>query len=211
MDLNATIGKLFLLIALARQQMFPDAAAEPQIALTCNVTQQAGFFHYQLSRPSNLSQCNTLCWEDQSRNVLARDSNFNPELVKNLTNQSIILKNCSDYLRFTKDCKVWEEAHCRVNCSLLLDLKDPLPNTVNSTFICITRTVCTSPRIFWLCITAVILLVVFVLGGLFIGRCRRRSAVMRVSYAPANQQIQIEREEVRMVNEKVNITQPNSG
>ncbi|XP_042339730.1 uncharacterized protein LOC121941076 isoform X2 [Plectropomus leopardus] len=195
MDLNATIGKLFLLIALARQQMFPDAAAEPQIALTCNVTQQAGFFHYQLSRPSNLSQCNTLCWEDQSRNVLARDSNFNPELVKNLTNQSIILKNCSDYLRFTKDCKVWEEAHCRVN----------------STFICITRTVCTSPRIFWLCITAVILLVVFVLGGLFIGRCRRRSAVMRVSYAPANQQIQIEREEVRMVNEKVNITQPNSG
>ncbi|XP_033477113.1 uncharacterized protein LOC117253646 isoform X1 [Epinephelus lanceolatus] len=183
--------------------MVAVAAAESQHALTCNVTQlHDGSFRYQLSRPSNSTKCET-CWEDHNKTVIALDFDFDRKLVQNLTDQFIILKECKDYLHYTKACKVWEEAHCKVNCTRLLSLKDPPLNTVNSTLFCITESWCLTQLNFGLGIAGIVLLLSGISVVLYCwNRCKcrgREFTAMRASYTPATLQIQRERDDVVVI------------
>ncbi|GLD68990.1 uncharacterized protein AKAME5_002030300 [Lates japonicus] len=79
----------------------PAAAASP---LSCSVTPQPdGSFRYQVSQPPRSSRCETL-WERENRTVLALNSRFVPHLVQNLTEQSITLRDCLDFLYYRVDC-----------------------------------------------------------------------------------------------------------
>ncbi|GLD69397.1 uncharacterized protein AKAME5_002071000 [Lates japonicus] len=55
------------------------------------------------------------------RTVLALNSRFVPHLVQNLTEQSITLRDCLDFLYYRVDCPPvgvdWEETKCTMNCS----------------------------------------------------------------------------------------------
>ncbi|XP_049910371.1 uncharacterized protein LOC126396387 [Epinephelus moara] len=183
--------------------MVAVAAVESQHTLTCNVTQlHDGSFRYQLSRPSNSAQCET-CWEDHNKTVIALDFDFDRKLVQNLTDQFIILKECKDYLHYTKACKVWEEAHCRVNCTRLLSLKDPPLNTVNSTLFCITESWCPEKLTFGLGIAGIVLLLSGISMVLYCrNRCKcrgREVTAMRASYTPATLQIQREGDDMVVI------------
>ncbi|KAF1385263.1 hypothetical protein PFLUV_G00105910 [Perca fluviatilis] len=175
-----------------------SAAAETLSALTCNVTEQhEGLYVYLLSRVPNLSiSMSSGCgasWEQLNKTVIGRtESGGDPvsdvNLVQDLTNRSVTLKQCYDYLRYTKDCGTWEEAVCRVNCSAVLDLKDRLPTTVNATQTCFTENLCLYSLTFGLCVTG-FLLGVAIVGVLYFWktgkRRRRESAQVKASHTPA--------------------------
>ncbi|KAM8746447.1 uncharacterized protein AB9X84_017292 isoform 2-T2 [Acanthopagrus schlegelii] len=108
--------------------MFPGAAAEPQLDLHCNVTRQPdGSTLYRVSEPRGSNRC-TREWMGQNNTVFARDSDTLAARVLNVTDTSITLRGCEDFLHFTWDCREgFEETFCRVNCSGRLD--ESLPRT----------------------------------------------------------------------------------
>ncbi|XP_070765686.1 uncharacterized protein [Enoplosus armatus] len=175
------------------------AAAETPSDLTCSCTKQSdGNFIYELSRPPRLSglpSC-TVCWEDQNqRNLGDSPANMLTPMVRNLTDQFIILKDCQDYLRYMYNClEGIEEAECRVNCSRLLD-EDHHGPTVNSTLTCIFGSWCPSQQTVGIGITGILVLAGVVFGVLYIWKLLKRrrggSAAMATSYTPANEQIKL--------------------
>ncbi|KAF3690506.1 hypothetical protein EXN66_Car006179 [Channa argus] len=183
---------LFLGLAVFLLNYAAQASAKSKSALSCSVMHQPdGSFLYQLSKPLSFT-CETF-WEDDNHTVIARDSNFDENLIVALTNQSITLRNCRDHLHHTRECnEKLEDAHCRVNCSGLPE-KKPM-TTVNSTLICISRNWCLDEQKVILGIIGIVSFFVGISVVLyFICKRRRRrrqeSAVGTVSYAPATQQI----------------------
>ncbi|AWP10435.1 Hypothetical protein SMAX5B_009220 [Scophthalmus maximus] len=58
--------------------------------------------------------------------VIAHIRSQNETLVQAQTNQSILMKDCWDFLHYHKDCHgVYEDADCSVNCSRLSDPEAP--------------------------------------------------------------------------------------
>ncbi|XP_078114379.1 uncharacterized protein LOC144523005 isoform X1 [Sander vitreus] len=198
------------------------ASTETPSALTCNVTKQDGFYVYQLSQAPNLSNSMPWCgtsWEQWNKTVIVHTQNgqdpvFDINLVQNLTDWSVTLKHCHDYLRYRKYCETVEEAVCNVNCSAVLDR---IPTTgesprflnyftavcgfrsslkgaaVNPTLICFTENWCPSLLVLCLCVGIFPVLGVTVFGVWYCwktGKCRRReSAESSASYTPAKNQI----------------------
>ncbi|XP_034385982.1 uncharacterized protein LOC117729223 [Cyclopterus lumpus] len=180
-----------------------DAApAESLPTLTCNVSQQADGFHYSLSRPPLSSECMT-SWELKNKTVIARDSEFDKQRVQSLTNQSLTTKDCQPGLHYKSDCSEgWDEASCEVNCSLILDLKDNLTTTVNSTLICITESWCLTKLIFGLGVIAIVIVfgILVALPCWIISKCSRGgSETPSVAYSCANGKNNMEHEEMEEV------------
>ncbi|XP_059197631.1 uncharacterized protein LOC131978127 isoform X2 [Centropristis striata] len=183
-----------LSIALLLPEMILSAATGSD--LTCDVTRLAdGFgFLYQLSRPLQSPQCST-CWEDLNNNVIARDSNFNGTLVNNLTESSITMKSCWDYLHFIKDnlqCSgSWEEAHCRVNCTLLQEEDPPLSTVIPTHRTCLSESWCPPTLNVCLVIIFVLLLIAGIFFALYLWRRfklkREESAAGTVAYSHPEQ------------------------
>ncbi|XP_071342759.1 uncharacterized protein [Trachinotus anak] len=174
-----------------------SAATESSSSLHCTVTKQSdGAFMYKLSEPPISTECQT-SWEDRNQTVLARDFKYHPDQVQTLTNQSIVLKHCQDYLHHTRDCSGdWKDVHCRVNCSRLPD-QNLHPPTVNYS-ICVTDTWCVDKLTFGLCIGGIVITVV-VLGVIirFIitkSYKRRGTANVPVSYDPATMTITVQKQ-----------------
>ncbi|XP_029284758.1 uncharacterized protein LOC115006607 [Cottoperca gobio] len=211
-NMNSIVDPVRLIIfyLLFVNVMSAPAANSPS-ALTCDVTQQPnGLYLYQLSRAPSSSNCST-CWEDREE-IIARDSKFNKP-VQFLTNQSITLNECKDYLHYTQDCTStsatprthskalgFEEAHCKINCSHLMD---PLSTPVNST-LSVPRQNHVHDGIGYSLVVVVVVgvvvgVVVVVLGVLFYKRKRKESLDNRVSYTPAIGQINIEGQEMAEV------------
>ncbi|XP_073333286.1 uncharacterized protein [Pagrus major] len=168
-------------LVLTVYSAFPGDAAATQLDLKCNVTRlPEGSFKYQLSQPRGSNRCQTE-WEDQNKTAIATGSDTDQNQVLNLTDSSIVLNNCKDVLRHTRDCfESFEEARCSVNCSRLLD--ESQPPTVNSTLICISESLCSNQLTFWLGITAVVLLVVGVFVCLCLGIRKRPRSAIKASY-----------------------------
>lgn len=178
---------LFLIGPFILMLQLPSGAAEPSSDLTCNVTRQPdGSFFYQLSRSPSSSSCTT-GWESENRTAITYGSKLDTNLVQNLTAEGLYLRVCREYLHYTEDCDTFDEAHCRVNCSLSLPTSPP---TVNSTMTCLVPSWCPNPLKFWLCIAVISVLVVvtFVAVGFclwkYISKLRRGS-----SYTAANYQM----------------------
>lgn len=156
-----------LLFVLAVCLTFPGAAAETQPDLHCNVTRRPdGSTLYRVSEPRWSHRC-TRDWMYRNKTVVARDSDTDAAWVLNLTETSITLRGCEDFLHHTRDCSEgFQEARCTVNCSGLL--VESQPPTVNSTLICINQSFCLQP--FWIGI--VIVVIVIALGvSVYVHRC----------------------------------------
>ncbi|XP_078141737.1 uncharacterized protein LOC144539711 [Centroberyx gerrardi] len=188
----------------------PPAAAESQSGLSCSFRiHESGSVSFLLSRPPRSPRCET-CWEDRDRKVLASDSDFDPQRVRDLTDRSILLTGCLDLLTYRVDCLLlgisWEETNCTANCSLL-DRAAAAP-TVNSTLTCL-GSWCPDRVTFGLRfgISAAIIIIIIILGLVvfflhrkFISKCRGSSVDLddnkMCSYSAANHQIKMERGEV---------------
>ncbi|KAM7387813.1 hypothetical protein PAMP_024026 [Pampus punctatissimus] len=166
MDLTKTC---YLLIVYL---MVRFCAAE---SLNCIGTHQPdGLFFYQVSPSPTSSSCNT-CWEDENRTVIARDLNFDPVLVLNVTDSSIKLKACRKHLHFIQECaEKRDEADCRVI----------------STKTCVFEGWCPDLPILLSFLFGILLLL-----GIFFCLCiyklRRRSAAMTASYTTVTDQVKV--------------------
>ncbi|XP_076583435.1 uncharacterized protein LOC143318817 [Chaetodon auriga] len=189
-DRHRTFRTLTVVSLLVRL-MFAAAAAESQSELTCEVKRLSdGSFLYKLSEPLRSTNCET-CWETETKDVIARSPPQKmTDPVLNVTSQCITLKRCVDHLDYIEDCipKDVREAHCRVNCSLLMNSTDQ-PTNVNSTQTCLFGSWCPDPLTFWISSSILIAAGAVCLGLWRTGRCNRReSAAKIISYTPANGQ-----------------------
>ncbi|XP_036970762.1 uncharacterized protein LOC119028646 isoform X4 [Acanthopagrus latus] len=112
--------------------MFPGAAAETQLDLRCNVTRRpGGSTLYRVSEPRGSNRC-TRDWMGQNNTVFARNSHTDAARVLDVTDTSITLRGCEDFLHLTRDCREgFEEAFCTVNCSEPLAESQPRTEKYN--------------------------------------------------------------------------------
>ncbi|XP_018532098.1 uncharacterized protein LOC108883442 isoform X1 [Lates calcarifer] len=198
----------------------PAAAASP---LSCSVTPQPdGSFRYQVSQPPRSSRCETL-WERENttcraavslwsssdrlsvvfqRTVLALNSRFVPHLVQNLTEQSITLRDCLDFLYYRVDCPPvgvdWEETNCSMNCSRFshLDFHPPAGN-------CFFGSWCPDELTAALIIGAPAAAVVLALTVCFVVSKRRNrtgAVTLTASYTSVNEQVKMESPQLTNIN-----------
>ncbi|XP_038570896.1 uncharacterized protein LOC119900207 [Micropterus salmoides] len=186
-----------------------DEKHESPPALTCDVAKQPnGLINYELSRLPSSPSCRPN-WETVNKTVIVSEAfTFDQQLVQNVTKQSVFLKECHGYLHYRENCEgVFKEAHCRVNCSRLLDsgvhpttLNSTSGNStsVNSTLACFFGSWCPEQ---WLTIfLAVLAVIVILIASVFVVpylcklfKCiRRKSAATTASCTPANEQIKVE-------------------
>lgn len=162
--------------------------------LNCSVTREPdGAFKYQLSQPHR-STC-YISWEDHTKIVIAHIRSQNETLVQAQTNQSILMKDCWDFLHYHKDCHgVYEDADCSVNCSRLSDPEAPRPRHENQ--ICFTQQFCRD-QVFWLRLIGIVFAVVVVVAvaAVVIYQCvqkrRRRTQLDQVSNTRVAEEVKI--------------------
>ncbi|XP_036970759.1 uncharacterized protein LOC119028646 isoform X2 [Acanthopagrus latus] len=176
--------------------MFPGAAAETQLDLRCNVTRRpGGSTLYRVSEPRGSNRC-TRDWMGQNNTVFARNSHTDAARVLDVTDTSITLRGCEDFLHLTRDCREgFEEAFCTVNCSE--PLAESQPRTVNSTLICISQSFCLQPLMFWIVITIIIIIIIALCVGvsvrLYLRKRKRKEAAMEmVEYRAVSDVIKVQ-------------------
>lgn len=145
----AAVSNVTWSCVLVLLQLMVSAAAEAPSGLFCNVSALGhGQFQYRLSEPVG-SECDP-GWEDRNRTAItvsrSGTQDFNRTLVQNLTNQTLILNQCKDYLRFTAMCQTGfnKEARCVFNCSSALALNN---STVDPAFSIDLKTVILLPAL----------------------------------------------------------------
>ncbi|XP_034035222.1 uncharacterized protein LOC117518246 [Thalassophryne amazonica] len=138
LDLNVAINMHFtriicifttLSLSILQGGVLCLPTAESMPLLTCtSAFDPDGDAMFHLNHAPISPVCDT-SWEDESRLVIARGNKFNGSLVRNLTDQSITLWRCNDYLLYTVDCAHGiKEVKCTVNCTAELEPRRPASN-----------------------------------------------------------------------------------
>ncbi|CAB1450538.1 unnamed protein product [Pleuronectes platessa] len=168
-------GWILLGVAALWMSQLPLVSSHP----TCSVSQQLdGSFKYELSEPHD-STCDT-SWRTSilgpsvnmeeaglmtytTNKVIARNSDRDDTLVQALTNQSITMKTCYDFLLHRAECSgVQVMTNCSVNCTRLPEQSQNKSDPVNPDLICFTVDRCLDPVTFGLCVFAVAVVITVV-------------------------------------------------